>query len=166
MSAFTESEKIDFEKEVIRCFDFLPGMERGKVRVSGGGDPRDSVLVVRFSGDDLRIDIGWKENESALILTVCFDRDELARQERHVYFEPFVEFLSDGNENAIVPYITEGMGIRQIEAVMEQRQSVFRDGLPPVIEKVGRKLQSHLIQLQTTSADQIRGYHRWMSSRR
>jgi len=165
MSTFTETEKLNFEKEVMKCFGFLAEMERGKVRVSGGGDPRDSVLVVRFSGDDLKIDIGWKENECALVLTVFFDRDGLARQDRHVYFEPFVEFLSDGNENAIVPYITEGMSVRRIEAVMEQRQSVFRDGLPPVIESVGRKLQSHLVQLQTASTDQVRGYHQWMKSK-
>jgi len=169
MNVFTNQEKHTFEAEVMRCFGFMVdqfGMNQGKVRVSGGNDPRDSVLVVRYSRDDLKIDIGWKENEAALIITVRFDRVGLSRQERHVYFEPFAEFQSDGEVKAVVPFLTESMGIKRIESVMAERKELFQQGLHEVIGAIGQKLKTHFGMLESASPDAIRRYHTWMKMKR
>jgi hypothetical protein len=106
MSAFSDAEREAFEVEVQRYFGFLEtdeGMKRGSVYASGGNDPRDAHLVVRFSRQGLMIDVAWKENEKALVLNVYFGRDDLSPRERHVYFEPFIEYLTSGREKAIIP---------------------------------------------------------------
>jgi len=162
-------DKKSFEELVVSSFSIVEScaqMSFVGVRTSGGTDPRDAALVARYSGDSLRFDVGWSEYELSLAVLINFERVDVSRAERYVYFEPFVEYLTNGQEKAIVPYVTENMSIKETEATMEQRQAVFRDGLAPVIEKIGIKLQSYLGQLQTASADQIRGYHQWMKSKR
>lgn len=169
MSVTVHHDKKSSEELVVSNFGFVESeaqMTFGGVRESGGTDPRDAALVARYSGSEFRFDVGWSEYELSLAVLIKFGQVDVPRPERHVYFEPFIEYLTGDEEQAIVPYLAEGMSIKRIEAVMEQRQAVFRDGLRPVIEKVGKKLQTYLGQLQTASADQVRAYHQWMRSKR
>lgn len=160
MSIFSEDEKKAFEAEVQKSLGFLEteeGMKRGAAYVSGGSDPRDAGLVVRFSRQGLTIDVAWKENEKALVLNVRFDRNELSRQERHVYFEPFIEYLSGGREKAIVPLFEQGMAAGK---VMKQRERVFAQGPSAVMAALGDKLKANFRTLENTSSDTIRQYQR------
>jgi hypothetical protein len=159
MSAFSDAEKEAFEAEVQRYFGFLQsdeGMKRGSVYASGGSDPRDAGLVVRFSRQGLMIGIAWKENEKALVLSIYFDRDDLSPRERHVYFEPFVEYLTGGGEKAIIPLFEHGIGFA---TVLKQRERAFARGLPAVMAALGDKLKAHFPTLENTNADTIRRYH-------
>jgi len=162
-------DKSSFEELVRKHFDFVEvdaGMTRGRVRSSGGNDPRDAGLVMRYSGDVFRFDVAWGEYGMSLTIPIKFGLEGLSNNERYVMFESFIEYLTGGKEEAIVPYLTENMSIKKIKEVMTRRQDVFRDGLPPVIEKVGKKLQTYLGLLQTVSIDQITGYQQWMNSKR
>ena len=168
MSYKPKYDKSHFDQLVKKNFHFLEvdaEMDRGRVRSSGGTDPRDAALLIRYSGQTFRLDVGLREFEKLFAISIKFHIEDLSNAERYALFEPFAEYLSGNKEKAIVPYITEGMSIKRIEAVMEQRQAVFRDGLPAVMEEVGKKLQAYLGQLQTASADQLRGYHQWMMSK-
>jgi hypothetical protein len=169
MSVTAHHDKQSFEELVTSSFGFVESeaqMTFGGVRASGGTDPRDAALVARYTGSDFRFDVGWSEHELSLAVLINFGQLDVPRAERHVYFEPFVEYLTNGEDQAIVPYIAEGMSIKRIEAVMDQRQAALRDGLSPVIERVGKKLQTYLGQLRAASADQVSGYHQWMRSKR
>lgn len=162
-------DESSFEELVRDNFDFVEvdaGMTRGRVRSSGGNDPRDAALVMRYSGDAFRFDVVWGEYEMSLTIPVKFNLDELPKIERYVMFEPFIEYLTNGGEQAIVPYLSESMSIRGVEAVMDQRRAVFGEGLSPVVERLGKKLQTYLGQLRAATDDQVRGYHQWMRSKR
>jgi hypothetical protein len=169
MNIFTSEEKINFEAEVDLCFAFMAtqlGMKRGKIRVSGGNDPRDSILIIRYSRDDLKVDIGWQPNQDVLIVVVRFDlHEKLSSQERRVNFEPFIEFLSGGEIKAIVPCFTEGMSIKQIKSVAAEGKKVFRHGLHEVIAAIGEKLKTHFCEIESVSPETVRRYHSWMKSK-
>ncbi len=169
MSNIAHHDDQSFEEMVKVSFGFAESAFRMRfcgVRPSGGDDPRDAALVARYTGSRFRFDIGWNEFELSLAVLINFDNPDLKRHERYVYFEPFVEYLTEGEETAIVPYVAENMSIRQIEAVMKRRRSVFQRGLSSVVEEVGRKVQYHFRKLVDASAEQVQGYHQWMNSKR
>lgn len=162
-------DKESFEALVKKNFGFaetLFGACFGRIREIGGSDPRDATLVARYSGSSFRFDIGWNELELSLAVLIRFEMTKLPRQERYVYFEPFVEFTTGCKELAIVPYITEKMHTNRIREVMERRRSVFADGLAPVIERVAQKMRLHHSMLVNASEKQIRGYHIWIGAKR
>ncbi len=167
----SDAVKYDIEsyESLIRlCFGFLEtesGMKFHGVRHSGGDDPRDSVLVARYSDDEIRLDIGWSEHQLSFGVLVKFAHADLTRTESYVYFEPFVDDLTHRAEPVVVPYITETMGLRDIESVAESRRRIFRHGLPPVAEKLAEKLRSRMAELRSASVDRIRGHHAWMKGR-
>ena len=169
MSFIEHYDKASFEEMVVLSFGFVEaeaGMIFGSVEKSGGRDSRDAALIARYSGQDFRFDVGWSEYELSLCVLIYFKQLNVPRGERYVYFEPFVEYLTDGDDKAIVPYVTESMSIKKIESTIEQRQVVFCDGLLPVIKKVWRKFQFYMDQMKTTSAEHVNGYHHWMRSKR
>ncbi len=136
------------------------------VRCSGGPDPRDAALVARYAGSDWRFDVGWNKFELSLSLLVKFERPDWQRQQCYVYFEPFVEYLTQGRERAIVPYITERMSVRNMASVMLRRQACFAKGLAPVMSALGEKARNFLKPVRGASHEQVQGYHTWIASLR
>lgn len=164
-----ESDKLRFEKLVRENFDFLqdtPRMKFSGVRSIGGDDPRDAGLVARYSRDDLRVDVGWSKLQSSLTVSLKFEDADIPRKLRHLYFEPFIEFFTQGKDRAIVPYIREGMSIKKILSVSTEREKVFQDGLPAVIKAVGRKLRLYFNQIESVPVDLIGKYHDWIAAKR
>ncbi len=161
-----QQKRLGFEGLVKECFGFAEEAQMcfNGVRISGGTDPRDAALVARYSGSDSRFDIGWNEFELSLSVLVKFDHCNLPRQECYVYFEPFIEYLTQGQEKAIVPYVTERMSVRSMESVMEQRKTLFAQGLEPVIRALGKKMKANFGVLMSVSQEQVQGYHKWMRS--
>lgn len=163
----TEEDQASFEVRVRDAFPFLEDIGQMKfvgVRVAGGNDPRDSSLVARYVGDHLRLEVGWNEMERSLAVLLRFEREDLGRIERYVYFEPFVEFLTKGQTKAIVPYVREGMSITQLKVIMDGRTRVFNEGFTQVIKELGAKMNSFFSRIKTASSEDIRRYHAWMKS--
>jgi hypothetical protein len=163
----TEEDQTSFESRVRDAFPFLEDIGQMKfvgVRVAGGSAPRDSALVARYVGDHLRLEVGWNEMERSLAVLFRFEREDLGRIERYIYFEPFVEFLTNGQTKAIVPYVREGMSLTQLKMIVDGRKMVFNEGFTQVIKKLGAKMSLFFGRIRTTSSEDIRGYHAWMKS--
>lgn len=160
-----EDEKLRFETQIKNAFDFLERKESflfHGVRTVGGTDPRDCALVASYSRNDMRLKIGWQKYEKSLAILIEFNRDDLSREERYVYFEAFIEFFTEGKTKALVPYVRPGMSIGQIEAVMAARDKLFSNGLDVVLKALGDKLQTFLYALGLVQTQSIQHYHGWM----
>lgn len=159
-------DRTEFEDLLRRSFDVLyqAGIVAHGVRSSGGSDPRDSSIVARFITEELQIEIGWNALELSLAILIKYRTLALPGSKKYIYFEPFIEFVTNGKERAIVPYITEKMNIRNIELTMDRRRSLFAKGLENVAGHLGRKLQIFLPRIESSSAEEISAYHEWMSS--
>lgn len=163
--ASQEDDRREFEEVIQKHFDFLSvaGFRaRGTRKI--GTEGRDSGYVSRFESPDLRIKIGWSSFELSLIVTLKHTMSSLSDDQRYTYFEPLVQFLSEGGESAIVPYVTHRMSARRLLRVMEEREAVFAQGLEPVAQKLAEKLNAHLTEVQSVSADQILRYHDWIGT--
>lgn len=164
--AAREDGKSSFEKLIRESFDFLESerhMKFSGVRSVGGSDPRDAGLVARYSRDEFRLDVGWSKSQCSLTISVKFEGGGIPRGFRHIYFEPFVEFLTGGREKAIVPYIREGMSVREILSISSEREVVFKGGLPVVVKALGEKLRLYFNQIESASVEMIDKYHDWMA---
>lgn len=159
MNSFSGAEKKEeFETEVRRSFGFLERDERmkqGAVSAEDDSHPRDAYLTVRFSRQDLIIDVHWLKAEKLLAIGVEFKRDDLPPKERCVPFEDFVEYLSDGRQKAIIPRYGHGV---HLATVTRRRNRAFAEGLPAVMAALASKLKANLRTLENASSDAIRRY--------
>ncbi len=125
-----------FEKVVTDNFGFLERDYEFKFtgihEVNDG--PRDQGVIARYSQNEVRIEIGWSATEGSLAVLVKTNSEGLARAEKYVYFEPFVEYASSGKINPIVPQIYPGMSVGRIEKAMMQREKCFQDGVAGVVK--------------------------------
>jgi hypothetical protein len=162
----SEEERAEFE-EIVRSFAFLSeaGMNDRGVRGIGSGG-RGSGLVARYEAPVMRLEIGWSEFELALGIMLKYNLSELPDEQRYVFFEPFVEFLTEGREGAIVPFVSDNMSSAALGRVMGDREAVFADGLAPVAERLAAKLKRYFDQVRDASGEQIVAYHAWMKARR
>lgn len=158
-----EDECAAFERVIREDFAFLDehGMSNKGTRTVGSGG-RDSGYVSRYDSAQLRIEIGWSEFELSLTVLLKFNIIGLEGAQCYAYFEPLVEFLTAGDERAVVPYVAPRMRTDGIARVMSQRQLVFADGLEPVAGKLAEKVKRHLGELRALSADQLLAYHGWI----
>ncbi|MES2058224.1 MAG: hypothetical protein V4564_19975 [Pseudomonadota bacterium] len=159
-------DEVGFEEIIRRSFEFLyrPGILPHGTRKSGGSDPRDSSIVSRFTNEDLQLEIGWSNIELSLAILIKYNIPKLSSNKRFVYFEPFIEFITNGEQIPLVPYISEKMSVRNIEDVISMRRSIFAKGLEDVTVQLGYKLQDFLPRVESSSADEILAYHDWISS--
>jgi hypothetical protein len=159
-----DDERAEFEAAVRNHFAFLSetGLTNRGVRAIGAGG-RDSGLAARYEAPGLRLEIGWSKYELSLAVLLKFNFDEMPEEQRYVYFEPFVEFLTGGRDTAIVPYVTDNMRAGSIERVIAECEAVFADGLEAVAQRLGEKLRQRLDLVRAASSEQIRAYHDWIS---
>ena len=153
----TETMASEFEASIESNFSFLKaerGFDGRGVR-SVDDDPRDSYLLARFSKEDERIDVAWNEMAKSLSILIRLANDDLGRKERYVYFEPFVEFVSKGQVRPIAPQLFPRMTMKSIEAVMHQRDQVFKEGISKTMASLAEKLQKNLSMVQSSSANTI-----------
>ena len=129
---------------------------------TGKPHTRDHGLITCYYNKNLRVFIGWSEEEKSLVITIRFDNSNLSKNQKYAYFEPFIEFLTQ--EEPIVPYIKEKTSISTIKSVIDKRTILFSQGLEPVLKKLAEKLQKNFKILQSVSQEQIKSYHLWMVS--
>lgn len=128
-------------------------------------DPRDSYMVAKFQHDAFRVDVAWNPVAMSLSVLICIENDDLRRREKYLYFEPFIEFTSNGDTIPIVPQIYPGMSVRKIEKAMELRQNLFADGIEGSICLLASKLKEHLSSIRSCNAKTVREYQAWYQTR-
>lgn len=154
-----------FEDGVKKYFDFLvkkQGMALKSVRRSQSKYPQDQAWTASFSRNDLRVELGWNPFEGSLAVLIRYSLDDLSRTDRYVYLEPFVEFLSEGKESPIVPYVRDGLSQSQLLKLMDARNEVFKNGLSPVLEAIAQKLMNYFEFIESATTESIMNYHDWM----
>ena len=161
------SEAGAFERLVKQHFAFLEsdhGFHFSGVREVNDG-PRDTGLVGRYRRNGARADVGWSPVEGSLAVLIRLDRDELTRREQYLYLEPFVEFVTGGSIQPVVPQVYPGISVKRIEEAMAQRGELFREGLDAAMAAVAARLREYGGQIWTAPASTVREYHRWYKSR-
>ena len=128
---------------------------------SVGGDPRDSGLVATFSDDKVRVRIGWSDCEGALMILIRLEDDRLPRQQRSVYFEPFVEFITGGSIAPVIPHTYPGMSAAAIGTATRRRRALFRRGPNDVLAVLAERLRRYLGDIRTLPAGTLAQFHDW-----
>lgn len=157
-----EEEREDFDKIVRKRFRSLCDLgmvARGTRRV--GGSHWDSHVVSRFEASDWTVEIAWAKGEQILSMSIKYNKADLSDSERYVFFEPFVEYLTDGREKVIVPYVTKDMSLASLRRHETECRAVFAAGLEPVVARLAQKLERFLDQVRSASTKEIKGYHAW-----
>ena len=168
MPTIPEHDPPAFEKQVTGRFAFLEseyGFEYAWTKAQND-DPRDSCIVGRFQKADCRIDIAWNATAMSLGALIRLNRNGLTGNVRYVYFEPFVEFSTEGAISPVIPQIYPKMSISQIEKVMRRREILFSsDGLENALAELAIRMEKHFATVFAATVDQIQKYHRWYEHR-
>jgi len=157
----------EFETVIESDFQFLKtdmGFAYQGVRAEGD-DPRDTCLLARFTRDEERVDVAWNEMAKSLSILIRVANDELLHKERYVYFEPFVEFITNGRALPIAPQLFPRFNIKAIETVMRQRQDAFKNGISDPMNLLSKKVADNLAAVLTATTEAIRNYQQWYANR-
>lgn len=162
-----KSDIEEFEKSAIYNFIFLEenyGFSYIGV-AAAQEDPRDSYVSARYRLGDLRVDIVWNPVAMSLGILIKLNMGNLSGKERYIYFEPFVEFISKGLVEPIVPQIYPCMSLGEIKKSMAQRAKCFENGVPHIIESLAKKFKGYYCLLEVVPITVIRQYHAWYLAR-
>jgi hypothetical protein len=158
-----ESEKIEFEQKSRREFAFLE-QSKGlsyKGCSASEDDPRDAYVVAKYRQGEFRVDIVWDPFEMILAVRLRLTDETLGRREKFVHLEPFVEYVTEGAILPIVPQVYVGLSSRKLDAIMEGRAQLFKEGIDGPLHEVAAKLQHYIDEIRSASSDVVRGYHSW-----
>jgi hypothetical protein len=128
-------------------------------------DPRDSYVVARYQREDFRVDIAWGPVDMSLGVLIRLNNSGLRRRERYVYFEPFIEFTSEGSLLPVVPQIYPSMSIGGIEEAMKRRSHLFEHEFSDVLGQIAERLRMHLATLENVPTEMVRKYLDWYQAR-
>jgi hypothetical protein len=157
----------EFETIIESDFRFLKtdmGFACSGVRTEGD-DPRDSYLLARFSRGEERVDVAWNEMAMSLSILIRVANDDLERKERYIYFEPFVEYISNGTTLPIAPQLFPRFTLKAIEATMRQRELAYQKGIANSMKLLSKKLSDNLASVLSTTPESIRSYQQWYANR-
>jgi hypothetical protein len=157
-----------FESALHRPFAFLVeehAMEFSGIRTIGDGDPRDSALVARYRNDASRVEIAWSKAQDSVTVSMRLGDASLPSANRHVYLEPFVEFVTQGREASLVPPIYPRMSEAAIVEAMAKRRELFESvPLESVLLQLAHKLRRYLPELARASPDVLMRYREWFEA--
>lgn len=128
-------------------------------------DPRDSYVVAKYRQDEFRVDVAWNPYAMSLSVLIRVANNELGRRERSVYFEPLIEFLSNGTTVPVVPQIYPGMSVRKIEKAMECREQLFANGVEESLCEIAKRLKQNFQDIRDCTAETVREYQEWYQGR-
>jgi len=167
MVANFEFKCCDFSKAIEKYFQFLVTdhgfIYRGVMHVDE--DPRDSYYLARFNKGEERIEVCWSDLEKMLSIMFKLANKGLERRECFVYFEPFIEFVSEETLTPIVPQYYKRMTMRQTNSVMRQRDRLFGGGVETILKRLAERLQSNVNLVRCSSPDIVRSYHVWYNAK-
>lgn len=159
-----EKQDIDaFENAVVEKFEFL--VNDFGMRYSGvnwvDDDPRDSYIVTKYRNDELRVDIAWNPFAMSLNIVVRVPNEELRRREKSIYFEPFIEFITSGKIEPVIPQIYPNMTVTKIENAMRLRETFFSEGIEQPLNEIARRLQQYFGEICKSSNERILKFQVW-----
>jgi len=169
MNFFSTTDTTFFQSEVKNCYLFLEkrfGMNFCGVSETKTHDPRDSGIVARYSQQDITVYICWSKFEKSITITIKFDGKNLTRDEKYIYFEPFLDFISKGIIKPIVPYVYNKMSTSEISSLIKKREKLFEHGFLEVMKKVAQRLEDYFDKIQSISEEQIKSYHLWIRNKK
>lgn len=158
-----KSDIDEFEKAAIEGFMFLEsdfGFKYSGLKIVQE-DPRDSYVAAKYRSDSLRVDVVWNPLEMSISVFIRLNNYDLDRRKRYLYFEPFIEYMSEGLMKPIVPQIYPGMSVRNIECAMEQRNKCFENGVSQVVKALAEKVREYFRVIDSMTNDDLERYHEW-----
>jgi hypothetical protein len=166
---FTDEKVQHFEKTVRKSFEFLEkefGMYKGNARILNRKDPREITVVIRYKSEDYQIDIGWGISEKAigiLIWNKHYHTSSSIDKKIYIYFEPFIEFLTNGKDKPIIPQIYPKMSVKKIAAIMDERKQLFELPLCEIIDKLAEKLKLYYEKIITLDCNLFLEFQHWFN---
>lgn len=143
-----------FERYVRNYFGFLTseyGMEFGRGKVMDRHDPRDMYIRVRCESQQMRLDFAWNLLGQ---LQIMIRNRQIPRGKPHaLYFETFVEFLTNGREKPIVPLVPS------------PKKAVSREQVEDVLRKLAEKLKTYLPDVLACEPEGYAAYDRYLKKR-
>ena len=153
----------EFEGYVINNFKFLKdkyGMKKRKLRLINKNDNRDLAFSIRYESNDLRLDIGWNiyENNIGIIVKNLKYFDVCKGS---FYFEPFIEYITQGKGITIVPQIYPGMSISKILRVIDKRNELFSNSIEEILISLAVKLNNNIPYLLSCDENSFQNFQSW-----
>ena len=168
-----ECKAKSFEEMVVSSFDFLETefeMHRGDLRISNRNDPREVTIKIRFESTTHRFDITWEIGQNGIGILIwnkkCLERHTVYNKNCFTYFEPFLEFLTNGKEKSIVPQVYPKMSMNKLVKVMEQRKQLFESPLTNIIDRLAIKLKANYKVIISKDIASFKEFHKWMDEHR
>jgi hypothetical protein len=158
-----------FEEIVISTFNFLESelnMHRRKLRISNRNDLRDAAVSIRFESSSHRFEIAWGIGQDGLGILIynksCLETSTIYNKNCFVYFEPFLEFLTNGEAEPIVPQIYPKMSTNKIIKTMNERKKLFETSLAELIERLANKFKANFETIISKDITSYKEFHKWM----
>lgn len=161
---------IKFEHLVISSFSFLENahkMRRGPVRISNRNDPRDVTAKIRFESESHRFDVTWAIGQNGLGIMIwnksCLEKFTVLKSDCSIYFESFIEYLTNGGEKPIVPQVYPKMSTKKLIQIMDERKQLLALFFDDTISKLANKLELNLNLIVSKDMVTFTEYHKWLS---
>lgn len=165
-----DSTAILFENLVTSAFDFLENlykMRRNSVRVINKNDPMEVAVKVRFESETHRFDITWAISQYGLGILIwdktCIEASTVYNKNCSAYFEPLLEFLTNGSEKPIIPQIFPKMPTKKVIEVVEERKRLFDVPLAEIIDKLAAKLKKYQEVITLLNHCNFEKYNKWFN---
>jgi hypothetical protein len=155
-----------FGRDVKATFAFLEpefGMAFSGLRETRG-DPRDRAIIATYDNDSACVQIAWGEMELGLVISIQRRDRSIPKKLRWIYFEPFVEYLTDGKTPPIVPQVYYWMPMRALTSTMRKRRELFSDHANEALAQLAARLRTYLNDVLHAKRDTLVGYHSWFNS--
>ncbi len=164
-----DSKAKQFASAVIAHFSFLESqyaMKRIDVRVVDRGSAQDEGAVVRYLSDNVAVDICWGFAELVISIMIRYPSPtgRLSSNDplKYLYFEPYVEFITQGELTPIVPQVPRTLSKSGFESVLEARESLLDGGIKGVLEKISSRLQNYGHVVLKGEVEDLREFHEWL----
>ena len=158
-----------FQERVIESFSFLEdefNMKKGRLRLLNQNDPREVTAKIRYESESHRIDIGWGIGENGIGILIwnksSHENSSLPKNKNFVFFEPFLEFLTNGEEKPIIPQVYPKMSVAKIMKAMDEREQLFKTPLADIVTRLAKKLKVNYELVLSKDIRTFIEFHEWM----
>lgn len=93
-------------------------------------------IALRYRGSFGRLDVGWDESQRDLGVIFFYEGTDLPRLERHVNFEPYMQYATDGTVSPIMLQVRNGMRTSEPERVVLTRGELLEGGFLQLLQRV------------------------------
>lgn len=154
-----------FNEYVHSYFSFLDsdyGMQIGDAKIFDRESPTDAYIRIRCKSEFIVMDIAWG---IVYGLQICIRNKNIADKKRnYVYFEPFIEFLTNEKEQPIIPFITGREKNSKTNKLFGEYEKLMRDeqSFKVVLEKLANKLKTYYEAILKCEASRYYDFHEYL----